>query len=350
VLQYDDVFQLRIYGIETIMKASRFILLATTLMTFPSSALGAERRIEKEIVVDAPRSEVWQAWTTTEGVNAFLGIQSKVENKVGGAYEFYFGQNLPEGQRGSEGCKILFTDAPELLAFTWNAPPKLAKLRDTGVRTQVFVRFTELNPKQTNVKLTHVITERGPEWDQYLAYFENAWPNVLQHLQKYFADPARKPLPTATHQVITPMTQTFDLGFPPEKVWNAFVDPNIVKQWMAPKYYLELKVGGEMKANANADAFPGDDSWIVREVLGFDPGRVLAYQNKKVPAQFPFKKAIEGTWTVMYFDPLPGNKTHFRMSFNGIKDDEESKRLRDHYIRSNPMAIEKLKAVLAKNQ
>lgn len=329
------------------MNLQRYVLTATVAILIHQSTFAVDRRIEKEVTVDAPRAEVWQAWTTTEGVNSFLGIQSKIECKPGGMYEYYFAPNAPEGQRGAEGCKVLFTDAPELLAFSWNAPPKIEKLRSAGVRTQVFVRLTEVSPKQTKVKLTHLITEQGPDWDQYMAYFENAWPRVLEALQKYFTNPTRKSLPLPAPGV-APLVQTFDLDFPAEKVWRAFVDVDVAKQWITPKYLLELKVGGEMKGSYNADAFPGDDSWIVRDVLGFDPGRILAYHMKKAPNQFAYKKAIEDTWTVMYFDSLPDNKCRFRLAINGLRDDEETRRLRDHFIKNNPKAIDKLKSVLAK--
>jgi uncharacterized protein YndB with AHSA1/START domain len=329
------------------MYQRRYLFALITLLMGLNTASSDDRRIEKEVIVNAPRTEVWQAWTTSEGLKAFVGIESKIQYKLGGAYEWYFSNTAPAGARGSEGCQILAADAPEMLAFSWNAPPKLSSLRSKGARTQVFVRLTEIDPKQTKVSLTHLITETVPEWDHYIVYFENAWPNVLKKMQEYFAKADRTPLP-AFESMPRFMNQSFDLDSPPVKVWDAFVKPEIAQQWMTPKYFIELKVGGSMKGTYDLKALPGDDSWIIRDILAYDPGRMLAYQTKKTPAKFPFRKAMEGTYSVVYFDPLPGNKCRLRLVGIALQDDDETKKMHDYFEKANPTVIEKLKGVLAK--
>jgi len=329
------------------MKRTTWLAMISVALVVAAPARSADRRIEKEITINAPRTEVWQAWTTSEGLKAFLGIESKVECKPGGMYEWYFSMAAPEGQRGGEGCRVLVVDAPELLVFSWNAPPKIPALRSAGAKTQVFLRFTEVGPKETQVQLSQLITESGPDWDQYVAYFNNAWPNVLKAQQSYFAKPERQPLPAYKPEAKF-MSQSFDVDFPPGKVFDAVVKPEIAQLWMAPKYSIDLKVGGLMKSNYNPQAGPSDDTWIIREITAYDPGRMIAYKMTTAPANFPFKKAIEGTHSIFYFDALPNNRSRLRMHGYSSRNDEDTKKMAEYFEKANPGVIEKLKAVLAK--
>lgn len=65
----------------------------------------SERTICGEVTVDAPVSDVWEAWTTREGVASFFAPDCRIELEVGGAYEMYFIPDAEPGQRGGEGGK-----------------------------------------------------------------------------------------------------------------------------------------------------------------------------------------------------------------------------------------------------
>lgn len=70
-------------------------------------ARSTDRQIVASRVVSAPPKACWDKWTTNEGVGSFLTKNNTVELRIGGPFEVYFAMQLPEGQRGSEGCKIL---------------------------------------------------------------------------------------------------------------------------------------------------------------------------------------------------------------------------------------------------
>ena len=48
------------------------------------------RAIETEVIVPASLAEVWDGWTTAQGVATFLGPRARIELAVGGPYEIYF--------------------------------------------------------------------------------------------------------------------------------------------------------------------------------------------------------------------------------------------------------------------
>jgi uncharacterized protein YndB with AHSA1/START domain len=139
----------------------------------------------KEILVPATLEEVWNAWTTTEGVKTFFSSEAKVELAVGGSFEIYFLLDAPYGSQGSEGCRVLSYLPKEMLTFSWNAPPEFGKLR--GQHTIVVLRFDELEPGKVRVVLSQHGWGSGEQWDKLYDYFDKAWSYVLGNLKKRFA-------------------------------------------------------------------------------------------------------------------------------------------------------------------
>jgi len=166
--------------------------------TAPTPPHGAPRMLQKEVLVSASPEEVWNAWTTPEGISSFFAPKARVELKVDGVYELYFAPDAPEGQRGSEGCKILSFLPNEMLSFTWNAPPSIPNLRNAGVKTQVILRISSAGADRTSVQLTQWGFGEGDDWGQYRQYFDRAWGNVLNGLVGKFQKPAGTDAKVAT--------------------------------------------------------------------------------------------------------------------------------------------------------
>jgi uncharacterized protein YndB with AHSA1/START domain len=142
-----------------------------------------ERVIQAELTVKAGIEEVWQAWTTAAGITTFFASAGNVELRVDGPYEIFFNPEAEPGKRGGEGMRILAFQPPQMLSFTWNAPPHLPNVRQQ--RTHVVVRLKELTPNQTRVTLAHDGWGEGEEWDQAFAYFSRAWSEVVLPRLKY---------------------------------------------------------------------------------------------------------------------------------------------------------------------
>ena len=146
----------------------------------------AERAIDKQVVVNAPIADVWNAWTTTEGVKTFFAPDARVEARVGGPFEIYINPYAEPGMKGADDMKFMALQPPTMLSFTWNAPPSNPEVR--AQRTLVIVRLKALDDKRTEVTLHHVGWGDGEKWDAAYAYFNGAWGNVLANLQKRFTD------------------------------------------------------------------------------------------------------------------------------------------------------------------
>jgi uncharacterized protein YndB with AHSA1/START domain len=144
-----------------------------------------DKILRKEIVVPATLEQVWNAWTTTEGVKTFFSAEANVELAVGGPFEIYFTLEAPYGSRGSEECRMLSYLPMEMLSFSWNAPPDFGDLRKK--HTIVVLQFEELEPGKVKVVLSQLGCGKGEDWDKLYDYFDKAWSYVLGNLKKRFA-------------------------------------------------------------------------------------------------------------------------------------------------------------------
>src|SRR5688572_15022296 len=86
---------------------------------------------------------------------------------------------------------------------------------------------------------------------------------------------------------------------PIEKVWEAFTTKAGLESWMAAHAEIDLRVGGKMRTNYRPEGTIGDENTIENTILSFRPKRMLSIRASGAPRDFPFKKAMESTWSVM---------------------------------------------------
>ena len=155
-----------------------------TLALAATVAIGAERAIDKEVVVAAPIEAVWQAWTTRAGIRTFFAPDAEVDARVGGAFHIHINPFAEPGMKGADDMRYMALQPPTMLSFDWNAPPSLPEVR--AQRTFVVVRLAPVDAKSTRVSLHHTGWGAGGQWDDTYAYFDRAWGNVLGNLKKSF--------------------------------------------------------------------------------------------------------------------------------------------------------------------
>jgi uncharacterized protein YndB with AHSA1/START domain len=154
------------------------------LLSAPLSAGAVERAIEREVVVPATLDQTWAAWTTREGIVSFFSPGAEVDARVGGAFHIFMDPGAAPGERGADDMRYMALQPKKMISFDWNAPPSLPEAR--AQRTFVIVRFEPVSEKETRVTLHHTGWGTGGQWDQTYAYFDKAWPRVLENLRKRF--------------------------------------------------------------------------------------------------------------------------------------------------------------------
>jgi uncharacterized protein YndB with AHSA1/START domain len=184
---------------QEFFKSGNAFVIATLAKRFDSAAkapagpahpVSTLAPISQDRLVELPRAEVWDLLTTSAGWKKFIGVETRIELKLGGKWEILFGAgSAPEGKQGSEGCTVLSFLPERMLSFTWNAPPKLAHARER--RTWVVVDLEEVAPARTRVRLEHLgfveqaadNPDHRAEWEEARGYFAQAWPKVLDALK-----------------------------------------------------------------------------------------------------------------------------------------------------------------------
>jgi uncharacterized protein YndB with AHSA1/START domain len=138
-----------------------------------------EKRLDFEVVVPASLDEVWQAFTTADGLVGWLTPAAKVELRLGGPWEADF----PGGKTG--GGTILSFLPREMLAVAALAPEAFPNVRRE--HTQAVFRFEPVDATHTRVRLAQIGWKDGSEWDAAFAYLADGNAQLLNSLHHRFA-------------------------------------------------------------------------------------------------------------------------------------------------------------------
>jgi uncharacterized protein YndB with AHSA1/START domain len=152
---------------------------------------------------------------------------------------------------------------------------------------------------------------------------------------------------TTSAQDTSPLITEGLIDAPAEAVWRAWTTDEGLKSWLAPHVSMDLRVGGLMRTNYNTAGVLGDAQTIENTILSFEPERMLSIKVTKTPENFPFPRAVQDMWTVMYFEPNGESQTRVRVVSLGFGPDEESQRMRAFFERGNADTIEQLKRGLS---
>lgn len=332
--------------------------LAPIAALFAREPAGRERVLEKEVIVRASPADVWRSWTTPEGIAEFFSPESRIDLRIGGAYELYMGMKEPDetGKRGSEGCKLLSYIPQEMLAFEWNFPPKVMALRKAGALTQVVLRFEDIGDGQVKIRFAQVGWKKGKDWDEGYAYFDKAWSFVMANLKKHFeehpGDRAEKPKSigsstdrswTDGHVQVTAReqpekSQVFEMTLPVPvgDVWDLLATSKGLARLGGKEPKVSLKPGGAYSF------WPG----ATNRVLAFVPQAMLSTSGS-APPKFPNVRK-GGTWSAYFFEPRGKKETRLRLVCVGWRPGEkEWDDAFDYFLKNNAVFLNQVHDTLA---
>ena len=132
---------------------------------------------------------------------------------------------------------------------------------------------------------------------------------------------------------------------PASEVWKVWTTSAGAASWMVAQAEIDLRVGGKMRTHYSKDGKLGDPGTIENVIICFDPERMLSIKTVKTPERFPFKKAIQDMWTVIYLEPVEGGgKTRVTCRGLGFTADPESQQMRKFFERGNQITVDALVA------
>ncbi|WP_427452057.1 SRPBCC family protein [Litorimonas sp. WD9-15] len=159
-------------------KSSKLTALTLTALACATSAQAQLRpMIYAEETIDLPRSEVWQDWTTSEGIESFFGEEAIIEMQPGGKYFISFDPSAEEGSKGNDYGQVLGYHYEQMLHVTWSMPPYMPKIRPH--LTSLQIEFQRVDDDTTKLRLFHTGFGDTDAWDEGIEYFDRIWPAVL---------------------------------------------------------------------------------------------------------------------------------------------------------------------------
>jgi uncharacterized protein YndB with AHSA1/START domain len=137
-----------------------------------------EKALRFEVTVPAPLDEVWDAFTTRDGLQAWLWKDCRVDLRPGGDWIV---QYTPTATGG--GTIVSFEPRREIVIRAL-APEQFPTVRK--VRTNATFRFEAAGLKATRVTLLQTGWQAGEEWDAAYAYLAKGNAQLLTQLQRRF--------------------------------------------------------------------------------------------------------------------------------------------------------------------
>lgn len=133
------------------------------------------------------------------------------------------------------------------------------------------------------------------------------------------------------------------INAPVSEVWRLFTTSAGLESWMAPHADIDLKVAGLMRVNYEANGTLDDDATVVREILSFEPERMLSFRAHRTAQDSGY--LTEGMWWVIYFQPLePGGMTNVRIVTLGYPDAAKWAEAKEFYRKDSADTLEQLQA------
>ena len=142
--------------------------------------------VTAKVTVNAPINEVWQDWSSADGLESFFAPKAFVELKTYGRFDVWFVPDAEPGQKGAEDGKLLGYQPERMIAFTWAMPPYMQEIRPHYTFVQIW--FDELSDNKTQVRLYHYGWGDSDAWTKGRDYFSATWPQVMQSYEKHITE------------------------------------------------------------------------------------------------------------------------------------------------------------------
>jgi uncharacterized protein YndB with AHSA1/START domain len=148
-------------------------------------------QILAESTIDAPVDEVYAAWTTDDGLRAWLAPHAQIELRIGGLIRTNYD---PQGRLGDPGTienTILSFEPNRMLSIKVSKTPTGLPFATAINRMWTVIYFEPAATDRTRVRVVGLGFGPDDEDQRMRAFFEQGNQATLFQLQKYFADRPR---------------------------------------------------------------------------------------------------------------------------------------------------------------
>jgi uncharacterized protein YndB with AHSA1/START domain len=143
--------------------------------------------IVTEGVVDAPVSEVWSAWTTSEGLRSWLAPHVDIDLRIGGRMRTNYSATGALGDAGTIENRILAFEPERMLAIQVSKSPDGFPFRDSISSMWTVLYFSPVADGKTHLRIVGLGFTDDEQSQKMKAYFTRGNQFTLEQLQKRFA-------------------------------------------------------------------------------------------------------------------------------------------------------------------
>jgi len=137
------------------------------------------------------------------------------------------------------------------------------------------------------------------------------------------------------NQATEPLVCSVVVKAPVAKVWEAYTTSKGIESWMVSTGTVDLKIGGKYRTSYQKKSPLTGDDVIENTILAFDPLHMVTIQNTRAPKKFPFTKALQELWTVIYFESVDSAHTKVTCRMNGFSTEPDSQKCKGFFRSGN---------------
>jgi len=152
-------------------------------------AADGSRVLRHEIDVNAAPAEVWRAFTTNEGLRAFVAPVVAIDLRLGGMWESSYDPNAHLGDPGNILNEVISFLPERMLSIRVARTPPDFQHADVAKQVWTVIEIVDLGQHRSRVATSMCGWKSGPDWDAVYSFFERGNTIVAEHLRDYLNGP-----------------------------------------------------------------------------------------------------------------------------------------------------------------
>jgi uncharacterized protein YndB with AHSA1/START domain len=142
--------------------------------------------IVTEAIIDAPLAEVWQAFTTRDGIESWMVAKTDIDLRPGGLWRTSYSKDSNLNDDASIHQMILAYDPGRMLAFRTIKPPKNFPFPNAIAKTWTVTYFETVGDSRTKITAHMLGFGDDDESQKMRAFFERGNKTTLDNLAKKY--------------------------------------------------------------------------------------------------------------------------------------------------------------------
>lgn len=172
------------HWVHVMMK--RVCIAFSTVLAACLAIAGELPSIEVVGVVNAPPREVWNAWTTADGLKAWLAPHAEFELRLGGLMRTNYSESGSLGDDGTIENRILAFEPERMIAIQVSRAPAKFPFPNAVKNMWTVLYFSPDGQSRTNLRIVGMGFSDDPESAKMREFFKRGNEYTLSELQKYY--------------------------------------------------------------------------------------------------------------------------------------------------------------------